>query len=318
MKVLVTGPFGNIGQSTLDELLRQGHQVRCFDIKTKANEKTAKKYDDKIGVVWGDIRKPEDVAKAVEGQDVVIHMCFIIPTTMSITGISSEDKPEWAEAINVGGTKNVVDAMKSMSNRPKLIFSSSTQVFGHTQQENRPRCASDAVCATDHYTDHKLRCEEIIKSSGLDWVILRFTAVLATKVGMNPDMFDEPLDMRMEFIHTKDVGAACAHSVTCDEAVGKILLIGGGRTCQLTYREMVGRGLEAFGVGRLPDKAFTKEPFAQDWADTAESQRMLQYQQRSYADWLEDIKREAGYKRHLARMFRPVARWYLMRKSPYY
>jgi nucleoside-diphosphate-sugar epimerase len=244
-------------------------------------------------------------------------MCFIIPTTMSVTGISSEDKPEWAETINVGGTKNVVDAIKSMPNRPKLIFSSSTQVFGHTQHENRPRCASDAVCVTDHYTDHKLRCEEMIKSSGLDWVILRFTAVLATKVGMNPDMFDVPLDMRMEFIHTKDVGVACANSVTCDEAVGQILIVGGGRSCQLSYREMVTRALDAFGVGMIPDKAFTKEPFAQDWADTAESQRMLKFQQRSYEDWLEDIKREAGYKRHLARMFRPVARWYLLRKSPY-
>jgi len=39
MNVLLTGAFGNVGLSTLEELLRQGHQVRCFDLKTRANEK---------------------------------------------------------------------------------------------------------------------------------------------------------------------------------------------------------------------------------------------------------------------------------------
>ena len=46
MKVLLTGAFGNVGTSALEELLERGHQVRCFDLKTKVNEKTVELIDD--------------------------------------------------------------------------------------------------------------------------------------------------------------------------------------------------------------------------------------------------------------------------------
>ncbi len=52
MKVLLTGAFGNVGQSALEELLRQGHRVRCFDLRTKANERAAHCYGDRIEVIW--------------------------------------------------------------------------------------------------------------------------------------------------------------------------------------------------------------------------------------------------------------------------
>ena len=40
-------------------------------------------------------------------------------------------------------------------------------------------------------------------------------------------------------------------------------------------REIVERVLTAAGVGMLPAAAFTTAPFATDWLDTAESQRLL-------------------------------------------
>ena len=157
----------------------------------------------------------------------------------------------------------------------------------------------------------------MVKESGLQWVIPRFGAVLATDVGSNPEMFDMPLDNRVEFVHTRDAALACVNAITCDEAVGKILLIGGGKRCQMTFREMTGRGLEAFGIGRLPEKAFTTEPVYLDWLDTEESQRLLQYQRYGYEEWLDEAKKQLGMLRHLARIFRPVVRWYLIRQSPY-
>ena len=76
MRVLVTGAFGNVGRSTVDELLKQGHRVRCFDLKTRANTKTARSYGDRIEVVWGDLRSPADLAAAVSDQDAgeVLHL----------------------------------------------------------------------------------------------------------------------------------------------------------------------------------------------------------------------------------------------------
>ena len=112
MNILLTGAFGNVGQSTLEELLKQGHHVRCFDVKTRANEKTARRFRGQIEVVWGDLRRPTDVAAAVRDQDAVIHLAFIIPK-LSATGFESEDHPDWAREINVGGTRILIEAVKA-------------------------------------------------------------------------------------------------------------------------------------------------------------------------------------------------------------
>jgi nucleoside-diphosphate-sugar epimerase len=81
MKVLLTGPFGNIGTVTIENLLQQGHQVRCFDLKTSENEEKVIRFQRKVETMWGDMRKPEDLAVAVQDRDVVIHLAFIIPKT---------------------------------------------------------------------------------------------------------------------------------------------------------------------------------------------------------------------------------------------
>ncbi|HHH42182.1 MAG TPA: SDR family NAD(P)-dependent oxidoreductase [Chloroflexi bacterium] len=321
MRVLVTGAFGNVGTSTVEALLEQGHTVRCFDLKTRTNERAARRlkrqYGDRVEVVWGDLRRREDLEAAVRGQDVVIHLAFIIPK-LSHTGVESEARPDWAREINVGGTRNLIEAMKAQPRPPRLIFASSYHVFGRTQDQPPPRTASDPVHPIEHYTHHKIECEEMIRASGLEWAILRLSATLPLGLKLDRAMFDVPLDNRMEFAHTRDVGLAFANAVSSEEVWGKLLLIGGGPRCQLYYRDIVGRVLEALGIGMLPDEAFGTVPFPTDWVDTSESQRILRYQQRDFDDYVREMVALMGFRRHLVRLFRPLARWWLLRRSPYY
>ena len=189
MKVLLTGAFGNVGSNTLQSLVEQNHRVTCFDIKTKANAKTAKRYQGKINVVWGDLRHPDDITSAIKDQDVVVHLAFIIPP-------ASEKNPDWAKAINVGGTQNLVNALKSLHNPPKLIFSSSISVYGPCYDMKPPRRWDDPMRPTDNYTHHKVECEKMVRESGLSWSILRFGAVpLLGQV--DPMMFEVPLNTRI-------------------------------------------------------------------------------------------------------------------------
>jgi len=167
MKVLLTGAFGNFGTTTLHSLLKQGHDVRCFDLETEANQKTAEKFENRIETIWGDVRNPDDLARAVPEMEVVIHLAFIVDM------LRSDQQPEWAWEINVGGTKNLLDAMKDQSEPGKIIFASSINVFGHTQHLEPPRTLSDPVQPTSTYTHHKVECEELVKKSGLDWSVLR-------------------------------------------------------------------------------------------------------------------------------------------------
>ena len=42
MKILVTGAFGSVGIHTLEELIKEGHEVRVLELKTGANKKFMK------------------------------------------------------------------------------------------------------------------------------------------------------------------------------------------------------------------------------------------------------------------------------------
>lgn len=314
VKVLLTGALGNIGGSATKKLIEQGHQVRCFDLKTRANEKAAQRIDSQIEVVWGDVRSPDDLAAAVQDQDVVIHLAFIMPP-------ASDNRPEWAREINVGGTHNLLNAMKTLSPPPKIIFASSLSVFGDTQSQPPPRTVSDPVQPADNYTHHKVECEKLVQESGLDWAVFRFAVVPPMSLGgveELPKMFDFPLDMRIEFLHPLDAGLALANAVSCDEIWGKTLLIGSGPSGQLYYRDFIGGMMNAMGIGMLPERAFGSEAAYNDWLDTTESQRLLNYQQHTFEDFVQEVASLLGYKRYLIPLVRPLARRWMLGKSPYY
>lgn len=318
MNVLLTGAFGNVGVSTLDELLAHGHRVRCFDLRTRGNERTARRYRnryrDRVEVLWGDLRHPAEVAAAVADQDVVIHVAFIIPK-MSATGIESEQRPGLAEAVNVGGTRHLIEAMQRQPHAPRMIFTSSLHVYGRTHHLSPPRTIAETPHPIEHYARHKLICEEMIRASGLEYAILRLAATFPLSLKMDPGMFDVPLDNRMEYVHTRDVGTALANAVTCDEVWGKTLLIGGGPRCQHRFGEMTAMLLDAMGVGALPEEAFTTTPFATDWLETEESERLLHYQSRTLADFTVEMRRRLGMRRPLVRLFRPLVRRSLLKQS---
>jgi UDP-glucose 4-epimerase len=314
VRVLLTGALGNIGRNTTKKLIEQGHQVRCFDLKTKANEKAAQRISDQIELVWGDVRSPDDLAAAVQDQDVVIHLAFIMPPL-------SEDRPEWAREINVAGTANLLQAMKTVSPPHKIIFSSTFSVFGDTQSQPPPRTVSDPVKPVDNYTRHKVECERLVKESGLDWAIFRFAVVPPMSLGgveELPKMFDFPLDMRIEFVHPRDAGLALANAVSSQEVWGKILLIGGGPSSQLYYGDFMGRMMNAMRIGMLPERAFGSKAAMSDWLDTSESQSLLNYQQHTFEDFVQEIASLLGYKRYLVPLFRPLVRRWVLQKSPYY
>ena len=317
MKVLLTGAFGNIGSSTLQELLRQGHEVRCFDLRSRANEKAVRALNGRVEVMWGDLRQKDDVARAVDGQDAVIHLAFILPK-LSATGFESEEHPDWAREINVGGTRNLLEAACSQSTVPRFVFASSCDIYGRTNDQPPPRTAEDPVAPIEHYAHHKVECEQLVRASCSPWCILRFAVSPPIALRLDPAMFDVPLDNRMEYIHPRDLALALANCINSDEAWGRILLIGGGPRCQLTYGQITQQVLEGMGVGQLPTEAFSTVPYPTDWLDTADSERLLRYQWLTLDDYVHDMQQLLGARRHLIRAFRPVVRYLLLQQSPYY
>ncbi|MBN2230313.1 MAG: NAD(P)-dependent oxidoreductase [Candidatus Thorarchaeota archaeon] len=319
MKILLTGAFGNIGESTLLALIKKEYDILCLDLDTDRNRNKESSLREKgpFRTVWGSITDLELVKSAVVGKDAVIHLAAIIPPL-------SEKKPELAREVNVQGTANVVQAIEEMETKPKLIFASSVSTFGPRSPDMPPVDASTPVNPTDNYTHHKVECERIIKESGIPWTILKLTAVptLELNMEMDPMVFEMPLEQKIEFAHTRDVGVAFANAIEA-ETIGKTLLIGGGPNCQLYCSEFTGRLMKAMGIGTLPDDAFKKpenpdEWYYTSWMDTQESQALLQFQQRTLDDYINEMKQIMGAKRYITKILSPLLRRMIAKKSPYY
>jgi UDP-glucose 4-epimerase len=319
MRVLLTGAFGNIGESTLLALFEKNYDIICFDLPGERNAKIAKKLGKKgtFETVWGDILDLPLVKSIVKDVDCIIHLAAIIPPL-------SEAKPDLAKSVNLEGTKNVIQAAENKEAKPKLIFASSVSTYGPTMHMQPPRTAKDPLNPTDVYTGTKVECEKIINESSLPWTILRFAAAPPAELGSDIDsiIFEIPLDQRIEFVHSRDVGIACANAVEAD-TIGKTLLIGGGASSQMLQREFVSRIFEGMGIGMLPDSAFKvatkpEEYYYTDWLDTKESQRILQFQTRTFDDYIEETKAQLGLMKYVAKLFKGQAQKRILAVSPYY
>ncbi|OLS15564.1 MAG: 3-beta hydroxysteroid dehydrogenase/isomerase family [Promethearchaeota archaeon CR_4] len=84
-------------------------------------------------------------------------------------------------------------------------------------------------------------------------------------------MFTIRLATRMEFVHPDDVARAIGNAITCDEVWGNTYLVGGGKDCQILFRDFFNGIMNTVGIGLLPDSAFGNAPFYTDWQDTEES-----------------------------------------------
>ncbi|MBW2262776.1 MAG: NAD(P)-dependent oxidoreductase [Deltaproteobacteria bacterium] len=308
MNVLVTGASGNVGSHTVPALLEKGHRVSCLVLPDRAGRRLRRRFRD-AEVVFGDVRERASVRAAVAGRDVVIHLAYVIPPLCL-------EEPAASREVNVDGMRNVVEACEEAPDPPRLLFTSSLDVFGHTTHLPPPRRVTDPISPTDEYTRHKIECEAMISGSSLTWCIVRLADVPPIALrAPHPIMFRIPLETRIEIIHPDDAGLALASAVSCDDVWGRVLLVGGGDGCCLTYREYLEGFLEVMGIGALPDEAFGSEPYCTDWLDTGESQALLRYQRSTFQDVLKQTGALMGWRRPLARILRPALRWWILRMS---
>lgn len=287
MKVLLTGAFGSLGSLVIDELLARKHQTIAFDVPSKANRKVARGFGDRpdLEIVWGDIRDEAQVASCVHRVDAVLHLAALIPPF-------SENDPELAHAVNVGGTENVLRAVRTAAQPPLMVFASSISVFG-PREMGAPLCTpEDEVKASDHYSGHKIRCEQGVQELASPWAILRLAGMADSRMQQRDPhrarmAFALAPDGPVEFVHPKDAATALVNVLDRPEAHGRIHLIGGGRDCQVTILRMVQSMMGALGIEIRADD-LGSEPSNGPWLDTTESQRLLSYQRYT----VEDLERE--------------------------
>jgi nucleoside-diphosphate-sugar epimerase len=306
LRVLVTGGAGGLGASVCALLIQKGHEVHVFDLENNRNLETIRKLPDGIEVCWGDITDVETISSCIVQTDIVVHMAAILPPL-------ALNKPELAKRINVSGTKNLIEAIKQKGSKIPIVYTSSVSVFGPTPDANEPlsieRTQPNPV---DSYSETKFQAENIIKWSGLDYLILRLTStpyLTANFKGMK-QMFDIPLNNRVEFCHPGNVALAIGNAVHDFASVkGKTLIISGGSGQRMLYIEMIGGILKTFGLPLPPEDKFTEEPYYLDWYDTRESENLLHYQKYTYNDYLDDFSEQLS--KQYGKLLLPLMRYFI-------
>jgi UDP-glucose 4-epimerase len=282
MRVLVTGATGHFGPGVCKAFLKDGAELRVL-----LHRKKIKGLGTAVEIMWGDITRPDSVKRALEGVDAVVHLAAMVePMT--------ERNPELASRINVGGTRTIVDLVRDMGVSIPFVYISSASVFGLTPDATECLHPDRNPCnPVTVYARTKVQAENLVRASGIDYVILRLTPVPYEKISytdMKYQMFIIPLENRIEFCHPDDANLAIVNAVKYfDKVKGRTLIIGGGPSQRIRYKDLVDVAMGTFGLPLPPRHKFAREPFALDWYDTSESQALLNYQKKTIDDYSRDL-----------------------------
>ena len=133
MKILITGSAGFIGFHAAKEFLRRGWDVAgvdnyCdyYDVKLKRDRSAILRKDARYSERELDICDLEGLraAFAVESPDVVLNLAAQPGVRYSI------DHPFVYQKTNIEGFLNVLECCRHAAKRPKLVFASSSSVYG--------------------------------------------------------------------------------------------------------------------------------------------------------------------------------------------
>ncbi|WP_434211822.1 SDR family NAD(P)-dependent oxidoreductase [[Pseudomonas] boreopolis] len=127
--VLITGGAGFIGTNLANRLLEQDRRVLVYDNLSRAGvERNLQwlraRHGERLQVEVADVRDRERVRAAVAQAGQVFHLAAQVAVTSSLAD------PREDFDINLGGTLNVLEAMRALDDPPSLLFTSTNKVYG--------------------------------------------------------------------------------------------------------------------------------------------------------------------------------------------
>jgi UDP-glucuronate 4-epimerase len=190
--VLITGGAGFIGSHLVDRLLESGDSITVLDnfndfydpARKRRNIKEHLK-NSRYRLVAGDLRSDDswDEVFSQADFDVVVHLAAMAGVRPSMTN------PQLYMDVNVNGTQKLLDRLVGQSKQPRLVFGSSSSVYGNRSGESfqesdrvdqplspyaASKAAGELICYAAHYT------------TGLPVVCLRFFTVFGPR--QRPDL----------------------------------------------------------------------------------------------------------------------------------
>jgi len=159
--ILVTGGAGYIGSHTTIALLEAGYDITIIDNFDNSDPSVIGRIEEVAGraahLVEGDITDIPFINKVMSENNfyAVMHFAGLKSVAESVA------KPELYHAVNVQGTKNLLNAMTE-NDVNAIVFSSSATVYG--KNGTSPISETTPRSPVNPYGETKSKCEDLIEN----------------------------------------------------------------------------------------------------------------------------------------------------------
>ena len=254
--VALTGASGNMGFQGFLEFYshKEQFQIRLLLRDSQKNRKKFAKYlnDPAVEIVWGDLKRYEDVLELVTGAGYVLHVGGMVSPAADYYPVSTIKT-------NVTAAENIVRAVKAQPDPDgvKVVYIGTVAETGHRGIPVHWGRTGDPIQISvyDHYALSKVRAEAVFAESGLrHWVSLRQSGILYADIlkKMEPIMYHVPMNAVLEWATVEDSGRllrkVCGDDIP-EEFWRRFYNIGSGESYRLTNFQFEDLLLRTIGLG---------------------------------------------------------------------
>ncbi len=316
-KIFIAGGTGFIGYHTTKELLSKGHHVVIYDnfsnyIPPQEGhypfylQKRLEDIKDNAEIIRGDVRDKQTLAQAIKQTKPEIIINLVAIPLAKASNVFFED----AIHINLNGHINLLDAARSVDSVERILYSSSSFVYGHFQYD--PADEEHPTHPIDIYGATKLSCEILSRSYserfGVEYTVIRPSAVYGptdanrrvSQIFVENVLTNKPLCLhgggkdRVDFTYVTDIAHGFVLAALSPEAKNQVFNITAG---QGRSAEEFAQILEKLMPGKVKTEikpAETNRPVRGSLA-ISKAQNLLGYQPRyqleeGLKEYLEYIK----------------------------
>ncbi len=238
MIFLITGAAGFLGSALANTLAREGHEVRALDDLSTGDPGA---LTGEVLFTRGDVNDRPKLWTLLQGVDCVYHLAARVSVPESIL------YPREYNAVNVGGTVSLMEAMRDVGVQ-RVVYVSSGAVYGN--QSEQPLHERMRPKPRSPYAVSKLAGEYYVRTIGSLWgietVVLRvFNAygpgqhLPASHPPAIPNFLRQALrggtlvmhgdgSQTRDYVYVDDVTQALTAAATSPRAVNEIVNVGSG------------------------------------------------------------------------------------------
>jgi UDP-glucose 4-epimerase len=239
MNFLITGAAGFLGSSIANQLAREGHQVRGLDDLSTGDPQA---LSPDVHFTRGDVNDRPKLWTLLQEVDCVYHLAARVSVPESIL------YPREYNAVNVGGTVSLMEAMRDVGVR-RVVFASSGAIYG--TQDIQPLTEGQTPRPNSPYAVSKLAAEYYIRTIGGLWGIETVSLRIFNAYGpgqhlpaSNPPVVPYFLRQAVrngtlvingdgkqtrDYVYVDDVVSAMVAAATAPDLNGLVINIGSGK-----------------------------------------------------------------------------------------